>query len=1069
MADVVAAEKTDNRTVWEMNNRNNIEKNITNSAIFRRITLKYKKSLLLVLLVVGFCFNTLLLAEEEPQTSPSKPTEQQNLRHDSSERSEGRPGRRGPGSRREGRMRGPMRSKDVTADPNAAADPNAIADPNQTAEILEAINLNNIEMKDIVQKIADWTQKPVIPTTDEVMKARISIYSPKKVPREEALSLMIMALHAKGVLVEELEDKVFLRPLASVRLGSVPTIGTDEPLARIEDKTSIVEKWFQLKNYSPTQLIQIISPLVAEYGYAVADEGTMRIAVIDTVENLMRIDRLIQQLDIPESDQEIEKVFKLQHADPLEVVQVLEIILAQERSSRSRSGGPRSGPDRGSSGNQEIKNAVTVTIGTDATPIRLIPMTKQRWILARAGREDIATIEEWIKKLDIADSEELRQTVVQVRYANVQEVARMVKNTIQKMPGTDVQTNIVVEALPQNSQIVIYGNEPNRKMVEKLIAEIDMPQEDGFSYETFDLKHADPDEIKKNIDELYDKRVLQYSYRSSYSTSSSYGPSAKMDTVKVISYPLLKQVTVIASEDNIKKITKQIKEWDKPLDIESNQYRILSLKNSDPVQLAELLKRLFSEDTGDSRNLIRMLFGGRDDSDSQKKIVGSLYGLLTFEPVPDTKKLIVISKVPEAYAVIEQLVEKLDSQETAEVPRVITLNYADAEDLCDQLNAILNEPGTPATLRRKVEGLSDYDPEASTSTGTNTNTDNNTGTITPWWTRQRMDNTEMPSSNLIGQVRFIPVHRSKAILVLSPPEYLDDITSMIKELDRPGMQVMIKVVIVDINLSDATSLGVQYASDPSAFGALGINAMTALNELAYSDSFTAGSTGLFEFSSAADISILVDLLVKEANGRILSQPTLWTKDNEEAKFVKGQKIAFLLSDQTNRTNQDSVSREYDYQDVGVTLRIRPNITPERAVDMTINLNISQVEDELINTQVARKNLDTTTYLIVNDGQSVMLGGILERNDGIVVEKIPLLGSLPIIGALFRHTKTSLSNSELLIFITPYVIDDATLKGIPLDEMPTEQFLQRSRQKLEDIVDHLNNSVMQLSEDPNDLL
>ncbi|MHC4290294.1 MAG: hypothetical protein ACYSSK_09640, partial [Planctomycetota bacterium] len=103
---------------------------------------------------------------------------------------------------------------------------------------------------------------------------------------------------------------------------------------------------------------------------------------------------------------------------------------------------------------------------------------------------------------------------------------------------------------------------------------------------------------------------------------------------------------------------------------------------------------------------------------------------------------------------------------------------------------------------------------------------------------------------------------------------------MIKELDRPGMQVMIKVIIVDINLSDATSLGVQYASDPSAFGTLGVNAMTALNELLYED-----LDGPFTFASGADISVLVDLLVKKANGRILNQPTLWTKDNQEAIFV----------------------------------------------------------------------------------------------------------------------------------------------------------------------------------------
>ena len=1009
------------------------------------------KNIVCVLFALGFCLTAALTAEGQTPDNASEYTEQQERRQYPSGRFQ-----RGGRGRRDG-SRGSMGMNRPMGPGMMAGDPNSPADPNAPGEILEAINLNNIEMKNIIQKIADWTQKPVIPTSDEIMQVRISIYSPKKVSRDEALSLILMALHTRGVLVEEQADKIFLRPLASVRLGSVPTVGTDEPLARIEDKTSVVEKWFQLISYSPTQLIQIINPLIAEYGYAIADEGTMRIAVIDTVENLMRIERLIHQVDIPESDQETEKIFELKHGDPLEIVQVLQIILDQ-KNAPSRSGGS----PRRSGGQQDIKNAMSVTIGSDATPIRLIPMTKQRWILARAGREDMSQIAEWIKKLDIADTEQLRQTVVQVRYANVQEVVRMVQNTIQKMPGTnDVQTNIVVEALPQSSQIVVYGSEPNRKMVEKLIAEIDLPQEDLFIENTFDLKHADPDEIKKKIDELYSENVPRYDTYSYY----RFGAGSKRkpeDTVKTIAYPLLKQVTVIASEVNMKKITGQIAEWDKPLDIESDQYRILSLRNSDPVQLSQLLTKLFSEDaSGGSQNLMRMIFFGGGESESKKKIVGSLYGMLTFEPVPDTKKLIVISKIPEAYTVIERLVEKLDSQETAEVPRVITLNYADAEDLCDQLNAILNESGTPATLQRQAEGLSEYDPEAETSAGTNT--DNNAGTITPWWTRQRMDNTEMPSSNLIGQVRFVPVHRSKAVLVLSPPEYLDEITAMIKELDRPGMQVMIKVIIVDINLSDATSLGVQYASDPSAFGTLGVNAMTALNELLYED-----LDGPFTFASGADISVLVDLLVKKANGRILNQPTLWTKDNQEAIFVKGQKIGFIENVQSDNSNPNSFNRSFTYEDVGVTLRIRPNITPERAVDMTINLNISQVEDELVNTQIVRANLDTTTHLIVNDGQSVMLGGILERNDGIVIQKVPLLGDLPILGYLFRHEKTDLTNSELLIFMTPYVIDDATLQNIPLDEISTEEFLEQSRVKVEDVVNRLTDSVKQLPEDPNEV-
>lgn len=1039
------------------------------------------KRRILILLVLGFCFTTLIFGEEETQQGPSEGFRDRGSRRggfgDFQQGDDSQGGERTGRSRRGGFRRedwqgqmGPMGdsmgpggggfmwSRRNPNDPNAPG-----ADPNQVDDGLEAINLNNIEMKDIVQKIAGWTQKPVIPTSDDVMKVRISIYSPKLVPRKEALSLIITALHAKGVVVEELSDKVFLRPLATVRLGSVPTLGPDDPLARIEEKTNIVEKWFQLQSYSPSQLVQIINPLIADYGYAVADEATKRLAVIDTVENLMRIERLIQQVDIPESALEIERFFELEHGDPVEIVQVLQNILnvsntstAGRTATRNQGRGGRGGQPQ-----QTSQTAVSVAIGSGSSEIRLIPMVKQRWILARASREDMKLIETWIQKLDIPQTGELKQAVVQVRYANVDEVVRMVQNTLKEMPGTNVESNIVVEPLQQSSQIVIYGSEANRKMVERLIAEIDMPQDDIYIEQTFNLKHADPDEIKTKLDELYTQttasRYTSYSYSSRYTQASTQKAE---DTVKVISYPMLKQVTVIAAEKNMKKITLQIKEWDKPLDIESDQYRILSLKNTDPVQLADLLKSLFSADSSSSSssNLLRMLYSG-DTSDSQQKIVGSLYGTLTFEPVPDTKKLIVISKIPEAYDVIQRLVERLDSKEYAELPQVVTLNYADAEDLCDQLNAILNESGTTATLQRQAVGLSEYDPESSGSAST---TADSAGTITPWWTRQRADDTQMPISNLIGQIRFVPVHRSKAILVLAPSEYMEDIKLLIKELDQPGMQVMVKVVIVQINLSDATSLGVQMATDSTAFGTLGVNASEIVNSLEYAETF-----GSYTFDSSLNINVLVDLLVKHAQGRVLNQPTLWTKDNEEAIFVKGQKIGFIESDQRDNSNTNSVNRTFTYEDVGVTLRIRPNITPERAVDMTINLNISQVEDELINTQVVRSNLDATTHLIVNNGQSVMMGGILERNDTIIEQKVPLLGDLPLLGALFRHQKTDLSNNELLIFMTPYVIDDTTLKDIPQDKTSTEKFLSESRMKMEDIVDRLSNSVMTLSGDPND--
>jgi general secretion pathway protein D len=914
------------------------------------------------------------------------------------------------------------------------------SDPNQAGDGLESIQLQDMEMKNILKILADWTNKPVIPVNDEIMQTRITVYSPKRISREEALALLVSALHARGVLVDQTGNTIFLKPLASARLGAVPTLGVDEPLARISDPAQVVEKWYQLSNYKASQMAQIVSSLTAEYGHVTADDSTGRLSVIDTVENLRRIEQVILQLDVPESAQAVERIFELKNADPIEVVQVLNLILGQSTQSSRTSSAQMGFRGRGREGVQSStpQAAPAVVIPTSEIPIRLIAMPKQHWILARCSREDMQTIESWIKKLDIGESTEPKQQVFQIRYADVREVATMVTQALREMPGTDLTANLVVQPLQGTNQIVVFGSDENRKIVEKLIAQIDLPKEDIYIERTFKLKHADPDQIKQNIEGLYETEAgtlssYSYGYRRSTSRYRTINPE---ETVKVISYPTLRQVTVIATEKNMERIARQIEEeWDIPLDLRKDQYRIITLQNSDAVKMADLLTRLFSEESesSGSRSLLRILFGEQEQSKS--KIVGSLYGMLTFEAVPDTKKILVISKIPEAYDVIERLVQDLDGQEGAEVPRVVTLKYADAEQLSEQLNAILNEPGTTATIQRSVQGLSAYSTESASTTTTEAQMQESAGTIRPWWTTQRQSEDQMPPSNLIGRVRFIPVARSKALLVLAPPKFMDDILRMVEELDQPGMQVMIKVVIMEIDHSDVTSLGVRLSSDPTAFGTIGVNALDVLNNL--TATYTRQS---FALSAESSADVLIDFLVKNANAKILNQPTLWTKDNEEARFVKAEKVAFITGDSYDRTNTNSVQRTFDFEDVGVTLRIRPNITPEKAVDMAIHLNISQLQEEIVNTQPTRKNLDTMTHMIVNDGQSVILGGLLFQNDVSIVQKVPLLGDLPLVGGLFKHNNVVLQNDELLVFVTPYVIDDRSLA-----RMPTETLEERNKQ------------------------
>ena len=138
----------------------------------------------------------------------------------------------------------------------------------------------------------------------------------------------------------------------------------------------------------------------------------------------------------------------------------------------------------------------------------------------------------------------------------------------------------------------------------------------------------------------------------------------------------------------------------------------------------------------------------------------------------------------------------------------------------------------------------------------------------------------------------------------------------------------------------------------------------------------------------------------------------------------------------------------------MTLRVRPNITPEKNVAMTINMVISQLTTDVINSQRVRTEMDTETTLIVQDGETIMLGGMLFQEDSNIERKMPLLGDLPVLGGLFRHNEIVKANTEMLVFVTPYVIDEDPSKMLP----ETREQLQQERQRLQRVMKELQASI-----------
>ncbi len=873
---------------------------------------------------------------------------------------------------------------------------------------------------------------------------------------------------------------------------AVPTLLVEQPLASFENKNQIVQKFFKLENYSPSQMVQIVGPLISETGYVSADETTGNLLVLDTVENLMRIEMIIAEFDVPEAEQTVTEIFEIRYGDPSEIVQLLRMLITGETGTSSRSLGRSSSYGRSSYGRSSYSrtsysssrgyssrggsrpgSSSSVMIGPSEQPVVLIPEPNRKWIIARASAEDMKRIGEWIEKLDHEEPVKAEHETVSITYADVEEVAERLNEALQQMPGSELQASVLIQPLENARQIVIFGRADMRQIVKNLIQEIDIPT-GLFQTEHFKLKYADPDEVKEKLEELYSTTAPGSGsrYTSVYYFGGSRSSAMSAETVRVISYGTRKQVTVIASAENMEKVRKQIEEWDVPIPVDELKPRIIELHNSDPVQMVDLLKTLFTEEGGGGMSIFDILFGG--GSEDQQKIIGPLYGQLTFEEVPGTKKIIVISKIPEAYDVIEQLILDLDREEMGEIPKVIQLKYADPEDLSERLNAMFVEAGQTARIRLTAQGLSTESEmgdseDGGSSTVNQTDSQSEDNTYTPPWSgsgaRSSIDE-ELPISNVIGRIRFVPEPHTKSIMTLAPPEFIDEIEELIAQLDVPGKQVMIEAIIVEIEHSKVTSLGVQLATNPAAFGSIGENALTVLGNLTHIG--THGSTsGIISPSGVGgdqlfgardsgtvlgvgtDIYALIDFLEKTTDAKILNQQTLWTKDNKEASFFKGSEVAFLAG--TTQAANIGTTQNITFEKVGMELRARPSITPEDKVDMVVNVQISQLTADLVNSQPVRSKMNTTTNMIVDNKQTLLLGGILFQKDSKVERKLPGFGDLPLIGGLFRHNQVIQTNSELLVFMTPHVIDESA-EVLPEAVIEKKEILENTRVQLEAVLE-----------------
>jgi general secretion pathway protein D len=269
-------------------------------------------------------------------------------------------------------------------------------------------------------------------------------------------------------------------------------------------------------------------------------------------------------------------------------------------------------------------------------------------------------------------------------------------------------------------------------------------------------------------------------------------------------------------------------------------------------------------------------------------------------------------------------------------------------------------------------------------------------------------------AELRGDIQIVPDEATNALLVRAQPSDWAVIQEAIQALDLRPLQVLIEVVIAEVRRSRNLDIGIA-ASVSNTDGS-----RTTEAEL------QGGGQDQFALrlmrSGKVDIDVALSALSATGDVRILSRPVVLAQNNQEARILVGAERPFVQVFRSLPTDGAIRDQVVQYRDVGTALTILPTINPDGYVNLQITQEVSTATSETQFGAPVISTREAMTHLLARNGQTVVIGGLIDRQTDYARTGIPLLMSIPIVGGLFGTTRTMEGNSELFLFLTPYVVE-----------------------------------------------
>lgn len=349
---------------------------------------------------------------------------------------------------------------------------------------------------------------------------------------------------------------------------------------------------------------------------------------------------------------------------------------------------------------------------------------------------------------------------------------------------------------------------------------------------------------------------------------------------------------------------------------------------------------------------------------------------------------ILLSGDTDARVKIRGLIAHLDTPiEGTGNTRVVYLHYANAEDIAPIL-----------------QGITDFEAADGNAGGT-------------------------PNGN--DDVNIQADSANNALIITAAPARYESLRRVINQLDVRRAQVLVESIIAEVSTDLTRELGTEGFLIPTNGDDNGEPAISSVNSGSLlgllQDSFSIGSglsLGAADLAGGTQWAILLRALEGDASTNILSTPTIVTLDNEEAEIVVAENVPFITGSFTSTGGSDSAVNPFqtiERQDVGITLRITPQINEGNSIQLDLEQESSSISASSIASDIITNERRIVTSVLVDDGDILVLGGLTEDTYTDTVTKTPLLGDIPLLGNLFKSTTTSKSKSNLMVFIHPVIL------------------------------------------------